>query len=159
MQIEQPVIFVLDLANACQVGKAVAALLSLPINSKETSSEVCLEDFRNKVIYIRSFTVSQKDMLQSALRVTGTNESDWTISKESAHERYSTGLKEIQEGKRIGFVKMMYTRVFFPDGCGDFEHNKGTVNQLLNLAEEDIDEATKVAIERSKAPQWLDRNN
>ena len=89
--------------------------------------------------------------------MTGTNKTDWTITKEPAHERYSSGVKEIQEGKRNGFAKMMYTRVFYPDGCGDFEHKKGTLNSLLELPKEDIDEATKVAIERSKATKgWAD---
>jgi hypothetical protein len=49
----------------------------------------------------------------------------------------------------------MYTRVFYPDGCGDFEHNKGTLNKVLDLPHEDIDEAIKVAIERSKASSWV----
>lgn len=40
-------------------------------------------------------------------------------------------------------------------GCGDFEHNKGTINSLLSLPKEDIDEATERAIERSKAPSWV----
>ena len=89
--------------------------------------------------------------------MTGTKETDWAITKESAHERYSSGVKEIQEGKRTGFAKMMYTRVFYPDGCGNFEHNKGTLNSLLELPDEDIDEATKAAIERSKATKgWAD---
>ena len=89
-------------------------------------------------------------MLASAVRVTGTKEDDWTITKEPARERYSSGIKEMREGKRIGFVKMMYTRVFYPDGCGDFEHNKGTINSLLDLPKEDIDEATMAAIKRSE---------
>ena len=93
-------------------------------------------------------------MLESALRVTGTQKDDWTINKEPAQERYSSGIKEMKEGKRIGFAKMMYTRVFYPDGSGDFEHNKGTLNALLNLPKEDIDEATKIAIERSKTASW-----
>ena len=93
-------------------------------------------------------------MLESALRVTGTKENDWTIKKEPAQERYSGGIKEMKEGKRIGFAKMMYTRVFYPDGSGDFEHNKGTLNALLGLPKEDIDEATKIAIERSKTSSW-----
>jgi hypothetical protein len=88
-------------------------------------------------------------MLQSALRVTGTKEDDWIITKEPARERYAAGVLQMQEGKRIGFVKTMYTRVFYPDGSGDIEH-KGTLNGLLGLPEEDIDEATKAAIERSK---------
>ena len=89
-------------------------------------------------------------MLASVLRVTGTKEDDWTITKESAQERFATGVKEVKEGKREGFAKFLYTRIFFPDGCGDFEHNKGTLNSLLGLPKEDMDEATKVAIERQK---------
>ena len=94
-------------------------------------------------------------MLESALRVTGTEEDDWTITKEPARERYSSGVEEIQQGKRSGFAKMMFTRVFFPDGCGDFEHNKGTLNGLLELPTEDIDGATRAAIERSKSSNWV----
>jgi hypothetical protein len=142
--------------NKCfQIGRAVAALLSLPIKSEGSNKEACLENFKNKVVYINSFTVSQKDMLESACRVTGTKKDDWTITKEPAQDRYMSGVEEMKEGNRIGFVKMMYTRVFYPDGCGDFEHNKGTLNKVLDLPQEDIDEATKVAIERSKAPSWV----
>lgn len=57
-------------------------------------------------------------MLKSALRVTNTKEADWTITNEPAQERYSSGIKEIQEGKRIGYAKMMYIQVLYPDGCG-----------------------------------------
>lgn len=94
-------------------------------------------------------------MLESALRVMGTKEEDWNITKEPAKERYDEGIKEIQEGKRIGFAKMMYTRVFFDDGCGDFESRDGTVNEVLRLPREDIDQATRVAIERSKSGSWV----
>ncbi|KAF2725903.1 NAD(P)-binding protein [Polychaeton citri CBS 116435] len=139
------------------IGRAVAALLSLPIRpEKEDSKQPCLENFRNKVVYTNSFTINQKEMFESALRVTGTKEDDWTTIKEPSHERYASGLEEIKQGQRIGFAKMMYTRVFFPDGCGDFEH-KGTLNELLGLPKqgtEELDEATKVAIERAKATSW-----
>lgn len=97
-------------------------------------------------------------MLASALRVTGIKETDWIISKEPSHERYSSGIEEMKEGKKIGFAKMMYTRVFYADGCGNFEHNKGAISALLGLPEEDTDEATGVAMERSKVHQWGDWN-
>ena len=106
------------------------------------------------VVYVNSFTVSQKDILESAYRVTNTKEDDWTIAKEPSEERYSTGVKEMQEGKRIGFVKVMGSRVFYRDGCGDFEHNKGTLNSILDLPKEDMDVATEAAIERSKTSEW-----
>ncbi|MCJ1478361.1 hypothetical protein MMC13_007041 [Lambiella insularis] len=131
-----------------QVGCAVAALLSLPIKSEGPKKEACLENLRNKVVHINSFTLSQKDMLASALRVTGTTEEEWIVTKEPMRERFTGGMKELKEGKHSGFPKLM-SRVFFPDGCGDFEHRKGTLNSLLGLPEEDIDGATRVAIERA----------
>ena len=89
-------------------------------------------------------------MFESVLRVTGTSGTDWTIAKESVQERFSSGMKMVQEGNRIGFGKLM-ARLFYPDGCGDFEHNKGVLNGLLKLPEEDIDGATKAAMERAKS--------
>lgn len=95
-------------------------------------------------------------MLESILRVTDTKESDWSIAKEPAQERYAAGQKEMQAGNRAGFGKVMYTRVFFTDGVGDTEHSRGTINKVLGLEKEDahLDEYTKVALERSKSSQW-----
>ncbi|KAK9323665.1 hypothetical protein V1517DRAFT_345057 [Lipomyces orientalis] len=87
------------------IGRAVVALLSLSIKPEGLNQEVCLENFKNKVVYVMSFTVSQKDMLESALRVTVTKEDDWSITKEPAKERYSSGIKEMQEGKHIGLPR------------------------------------------------------
>lgn len=128
----------------------MAALLSLPVNPEGPNQEAALMNFKNEVVYLSSFTVSQKDMLESVIRVTGTTEFDWTITKEPAQTRYSDGMKEIREGKHSGFAKMC-TRVFFPDGCGSFENKKPKLNDLLHLPVNNIDEATVVAVERSKA--------
>ncbi|ETS83124.1 hypothetical protein PFICI_05000 [Pestalotiopsis fici W106-1] len=136
------------------LGRAVAALLSLPIQAEGGDDKACLDALRNQVVYVNSFNVSQRDMLESALRVTGTRESDWTITRVSAEQRYADGVREIKEGVRVGFAKMMYTRVFFADGCGDFE-TKGTINGVLGLPKEDMDTATRAAIERSKGPVWV----
>ena len=133
----------------------------MPIKPDGPNPDACLEKYKNQVVYINSFTVNQKEMLASILRVTDTKESDWKITKEPAKERYANGLKKMQEVEFTGFqnmkpeqlmgaAKMMYTRVFYPDGCGDFEHNKGTLNSLLGLPKENIDDATKVAVERLK---------
>ena len=138
-----------------QVGRAVAALLSLPIKAEGGDEHRCLEHFRNHHIYIASFTVSQKDMLDSALRVTGSKIEDWKITKEPSADRYKEGMESMQKGDRMGFVKQMYTRVFFPDDSGNYEKRRGLSNELLGLPKEDIDEATKAAIERQKnAPAW-----
>lgn len=137
----------ISLSTWPQVGRAVAALLSLPIHSENGPS---LDNYRNQVVYVNSFTVSQKDMLASVLRVTGDKEEDWNISKESSKERYTTGIKQMKEGEKIGFAKMMYTRVFYPDGSGNTEAKKNQLNEILGMKKEDLDVATKAAIERSK---------
>ncbi|KAF1818253.1 NAD(P)-binding protein [Dissoconium aciculare CBS 342.82] len=126
-----------------QIGRAVAALLSLPSDK--------LEAYRNKQVYINSFTITQKEMLASLQRVTGTSESDWTIIKQSVTERYSQGQVELGKGDRVGFVKMMYSRIFFPDGNGNFEKRRGLANAALGLPKEDLDEATKRATDRGSA--------
>ena len=137
-----------------QVGRAVASLLSLPIKAEGDDKDRCLERYRNGHVYVNSFTVSQKDMLESALRVTGTKIEDWKITKEPSGERYKAGLEAMKGGDRMGFARQMYTRVFFPDDSGNFEKRKGTANELLGLPKEDIDEATKAAIERQKVSSW-----
>jgi hypothetical protein len=135
-----------------QIGRAVATLLSLPIHA--TGKDASLDSFANQMVYINSFTVSQRDILASVLRVTGTSEDDWQISRETVHDRIASGRTETQQGNRAGFAKVFFTALFHADGRGDFEHTKGTQNQLLALPMVDLDEATKVAIERSKLPQW-----
>ena len=143
----------LTMANARQVGRAVAALLNLPIEPQGGSNEQpCLAKYKNQVVYINSFTVSQRDMLASALRVTGTHESDWMIEKKPAREQYIIGMKDMKEGKKPS-ANFLYARVFIPgpDGGGDFESTQETLNTTLGLPKEDIDEATKRAIERQEA--------
>lgn len=133
-----------------QVGRAVAALLALPIKSADDSS-ACLEDFKNQVIFISSFLLSQRDMLTSLYRVTDTKESDWTITSEDAHKRYHEGIEQMKQGQRVGFGKMMYTRVFWneKDGVpGNVEHK--VINDKLGLPKEDLDEATKRTVTRAQ---------
>ncbi|KAL2829615.1 hypothetical protein BJY01DRAFT_240611 [Aspergillus pseudoustus] len=104
------------------IRRAVAARLGLPIKPEGPNDKACLRNFKNNVVYVKSFTVSQKGILESALRVTGTKIDDWTIAKERSQGRYSTGVKELREGKRTGYAKFGYARVFFSDGSGDIKY-------------------------------------
>lgn len=89
-----------SLRDAVQIGRAVAAILSLPVKPEAPLSQPCLASFRNRVVYINSFTVSQRDMLASALRVTGAKEEDWTVKNEPAQARFVDGPEEMQEGRK-----------------------------------------------------------
>ena len=107
-----------------------------------------LSQYKNQFVRISSFNVSQKDMLDSVMRVTNTTVSEWKISHEPSVERYKNGVEQMRKGNFIGFAQLMYTRVFYQDGSGDFETSKGLQNDILNLPKEDIDEWTKIALQR-----------
>lgn len=148
-----------------QVGRAAAALLSLPIHhptdGTTTEGKTCLDSLRDRTVFVNSFTLTQRDMLNSVLRVTGDAPSDWTVLKEPHEQRFRAGRDEVAAaasgGERAaGFAKMIYARVLYPDGVGNFERRRGTLNEALGLPREDLDEATARAIERSKKPLFAD---
>ena len=128
-----------------QFGRAVASLLSMkkiPQNEKDKS--LCLSQYDSKSIHVSSFFVSQRDMFESVLRVTGDNEKEWTITHEDVVERYNRGQQILKEGKLAGFGIILYARVFYKDGAGDF--NDKLDNDVLGLPKENLDDATKVAV-------------
>ncbi len=131
-----------------QCGRAVANLLALKVQpDDESDKSPCLAHYKNKFVYVSSFNISQRDMLDSVMRVTGTKLNDWTIKHEPSTSRYKAGAEAMQKGNYLDFVQMMYARVFYQDGSGDFETSKGLQNGVLGLPKEDLDEATKVAVE------------
>lgn len=132
-----------------RVGLAVARLLSLkmsPDNDADTSP--CLDRYLNKAVYISSFFVSQRDMFESVLRVTGDTERDWTIKYENVAERYQRGLEMFKAGQMVGFGILLYARVFSDDAAGDY--NAKLDNDVLGVSVEDLDEATKVAVDMAR---------
>ena len=63
------------LSNATlpQVGRAIAKLLELPIAE--------LGKYKDKFVYVQSFSVNQLDMLHSVQKATDTTEKNWRIMK------------------------------------------------------------------------------
>ncbi|KAF2492505.1 NAD(P)-binding protein [Lophium mytilinum] len=129
----------IDVSTWDQCGRAIAALLSLP----ESGASPCVADWKNKPLYINSFKVSQRDMLDSLHRVLGTTDENWTIDFEPTDQRVKRGLEDWKKGNRLGFATASYARVMYPNGDGDFGSKWGTSNELLGLPKEDLDEATK----------------
>ncbi|KAK9373318.1 uncharacterized protein V1513DRAFT_184659 [Lipomyces chichibuensis] len=134
-----------------QVGRAVAKLLSLKIlPATEDDESPALVNFKNKVVYVSSFTISQKDMLESVLRVTGTKLEDWKVINTTAKEQFQSGMQAVQRGDMSGFAKLLYARGFFPESSANFEAIRGLNNDVLGLPKEDLDEFTKVGIKMSE---------
>ena len=126
-----------------QCGRALAALVSLP----ESGASPAISQWKDKSLYIASFKLSQRDMLDSLHRVIGTTDKDWTITYEPTAQRYKNGIDEMQKGAMTGFAKALYSRCFYPNGDGDYESSRGLANDLIGLPKEDLDEATKRAVE------------
>ncbi|KAI1084689.1 hypothetical protein F5B20DRAFT_217916 [Whalleya microplaca] len=123
-------------------GRAIAALLSLP----ESGASPALSDWKNEPLYIASFQVSQRDMLDSLHRVLGTTDSDWDIKYESTAKRAQEGMGEFSRGIRTGIAKYMYAKLFISSRAGEFDNPKGVANKVLGLPEESLDEATGRAV-------------
>lgn len=125
-----------------QVGRTVARLLSLPVTGPSPS----LSDFANQYIFVKSFFLSQKEMLEAVLKNTNTTVSDWTINKVNLGEFLETGRRKAQEGSHTAMLDWVSASNFAPDSGNDFATSKRTVNETLNLPEENLDEATQRAI-------------
>jgi hypothetical protein len=136
-----------------QVGRAVAALLSLRIQpgGADGKESVTLSTYKNKFVYVSSFHITQREMLESVLRVTGAREEDWQITYEDSKERYQRGMGMLQSGNMEGFVIAMYTRHFFPGDSGSFQDAHPLDNEKIGLPVEDLDESTRKAVEMGLA--------
>jgi hypothetical protein len=129
-----------------QCGRAAAALLSLELLPEDADdNSLTLSQYFDGIVYISSFLVSQLDMFESVMRVTGTTEKDWTVTREDSQERYKKGREDFAKGDQSGFDRLLYTRHFWPNGGGDYTH-KGLQNGALRLPKEDLDECTKETI-------------
>lgn len=130
-----------------QCGRAIAQLLSLkelPEDENDTSPTV--SQWKNKPLFISSFLLSQRDMLDSVHRVLGTTDADWTIEYEPLQARYDRGLELMKAGQVFGRAICMYTRSFFPSNDGNFGEKRGLANEVLQLPKEELDECTKKSI-------------
>ncbi|KAF5008598.1 hypothetical protein FDECE_5132 [Fusarium decemcellulare] len=135
-----------------QCGRAIASLLSLKeLPEDENDKSPTISQWRNKPLYISSFLVSQREMLDSIQRVTGTTDKDWQIEYEGSKARWERGMGLLQKGDRSGFALAMYARTFYPNGDGNFGAKYGLANDVLGLPTEDLDEASKRALEMVEA--------
>lgn len=146
-----------DTDNGYKCGRAVASLFSLPKLPKTSTSSTTptLSSFANSPVYVSSFNVSQRDMLASVLHITGNKESDWSFTSQNIKERYEKAGEMRKQGIVTGYIQTLYTRVFFPNGGGCFQSK--VVNEQLGLPKEDLDEATRVAIEMHEGGYFDER--
>ncbi|KAL1593758.1 hypothetical protein SLS60_010490 [Paraconiothyrium brasiliense] len=128
-----------------QVGRAVAGLLALPVESQ--GGETALIEYRNRFVFVSSFAINQREMLDSLNRVLKLKDEDWDVTRVSAKDRFEDARKRLAGGNRMAYAYMLYTRYFLPgEDAALYEKTKGLDNERLSLPVEDLDEATKTAV-------------
>ena len=136
----------INTSTLAQCGRAVAALLDLPITKE--GDKPAIEDWKDDGLYVSSFFVSQRDMLDSIHRAMGDTDGDWDITFEAVEERTNKALGELQKGNYMGFVRAMYTNYFHDSGVGNYEAMHGLINETFGLPKEDLDATTKWSVDK-----------
>ncbi|KAM0485577.1 hypothetical protein ACHAPX_001565 [Trichoderma viride] len=132
-----------------QCGRAVASFLGLKKSPDgDNDSTPTLQQFQNKPIYVSSFMVNQREMLDSVERVTGTSDADWNIRYESTEKRIKDGKAAFAAGDSKGLAKAYYSRVFSPDSPAIYQEKLH--NGLFSLPDENLDDATVIGVNMAK---------
>ncbi|KAJ3494483.1 hypothetical protein NLG97_g4050 [Lecanicillium saksenae] len=133
-----------------QCGRAIAGLAGLKeLPEDEWDVAPTVSGFCNKPLYVSSFRLSQKDMLQSWKRVTGDRDEDWEVENENSQERFDRGIAMMKSDNaltaRMGAGMASFVRMFFPGGDSNYKHTYALHNDSLGLPKESLDERTAFA--------------
>jgi hypothetical protein len=122
-------------ATLGQVGRGVTSLLSLPDEK--------LNSFKNEPLYLRSFLIGQREVLDSAIRATGTTEADWEITKQDPEVAIKASRDAVAAGNPMAFVSELYLKHMLEGYGGNYEEKAAKHAQVLGLKEESLDEVIK----------------
>lgn len=118
-----------------RVGVSLAALLSLP--------DADLAEHRNGWVYFSSFLVSQREILASAVRVTGTREDDWTIKQGSTLGVRTWAKEEAAKGNPMGGAMALFALMFSEGFGGNYDHKLIDYKKLGLEKEENLDDVMR----------------
>ncbi|OAL43132.1 NAD(P)-binding protein [Pyrenochaeta sp. DS3sAY3a] len=121
------------------VAEGVAQLLSLP--------EEKLREFANSPVYLSSFETTQRDILNSAIRATGTQESDWEIVTVGADVAIQECREEVAQGNHMAFIKEFYITHMTEGSGGNYQSKAIKDAKTLGLNEDNIDEEVRAVVQ------------
>ncbi|TKA63785.1 hypothetical protein B0A55_09097 [Friedmanniomyces simplex] len=129
-----------------RIGLAVTRTLSLPITDN-SNPRASLQHYANNFLYVSSFCVTQKQVLQAFQKVKGEKGTDWKVSEDKTIKQW---MQECQEGLKQGNMRagwgltMCY---YMGEGMGgNYEEKAEQDRKVLGLQEEDFEEAVKRAL-------------
>lgn len=102
--------------------------------------------YKNKPFYVSSFYVTEREMLDSVQRVTGTEDGDWTIETKDIDQVTWESDEEIKKGNMLAMIPKFYAAHFRAGHGGGFNHKVDLGK--LGLEAEDIDEVVRGALDQ-----------
>ncbi|KAK3669668.1 hypothetical protein LTR78_010420 [Recurvomyces mirabilis] len=125
------------------IGLAIARMLALPISNSEDKRS-SLEYYANNFLYVSSFCVTQRQLLASVQKATGTKEAEWKVDESKTVKGW---VEECREGLKKGDMKAGWGLTFayyMGEGLGgNYESKAREDRRVLGLPEEDLDEIVK----------------
>ena len=122
-------------------GLTAAKVLSLPLVASNEGQRT-LPSYANKIVYVRSWNLTQRDMLKSVQKATKTTDDDWSFSFIPVKEYIQQGVEEIKKGNMAGVMNLIYGNIFVPGVATDYL-GRPLDNEILGLEGiEDLDEET-----------------
>ncbi|KAK1967330.1 NAD(P)-binding protein [Colletotrichum sublineola] len=118
--------------------RGAAGVLSLP--------DAELEAFRNRPVYLKSFHVTQREVFDSVLRATGTEEKDWKVEVPDAAAVVAENEEKAKQGDVGGMMVAFYVNHMREGWGGDYNAKVGDLSKL-GIAEEDLDEVVKKVVQ------------
>lgn len=118
-----------------QIGRAVASSL--------LSSHIA--DTKNKYLLIRSFTISQLDLLAAFEKATGTK---WKVEDDPVpqDDKYNQAIEKLGKGDYSVFGALITKAFYDKTAGGNFDEEKEFANPLLELPQEDLNEVVAKAV-------------
>lgn len=96
--------------------------------------------------------MSQPELFQKVLQVTGTSEADWSVERKTTRRLIEDGEKMVEDGDSAGNFKVLFGG-FYQHGKGG-NYSEKLHNDMLGLKEEDLDEVVEAAIAAAKPGAW-----
>lgn len=124
-----------------QVGKGIAALLSLPI-SNPSNTRASLEHYANNFVYVSSFLTTQRELFEAIRRATGTTSADWTIEKSSIFGpggKIEVAEEGVRKGDMIASGGLTYAYYMGEGLGGNYEEKAREDRKVLDLQEDNLD--------------------
>ncbi|KAK2604310.1 hypothetical protein N8I77_007253 [Diaporthe amygdali] len=128
-----------------RVGESLAAVLGWPEDE--------LAKLKNDWVFFSSFHITQREIWEAAMRVTGTKESDWTVSSEPSEDLIKELKQQIASGAGMAPAQRLLMVLTIGKGIGGDYQEKVVDYKRLGLQPENLDDVMKAVVNETLVEQ------